>query len=120
MKIEKKSILLIVDDWEAQERFEEFFHKHGYDVTCAPFAKTGLEIIRKTELHFDVILVDLCFEDVSPLEFLKSYTKIRKQKHPELLVILEESPHDIAEMKKLLLARERLIPRPFQWNDLLT
>lgn len=116
---EKKSILLIVDDWEAQERYEDFFTKHLH-VTCAPFAKTGFELIRNTELHFDIILVDLSFEDVSPLEFLQRYSKIRKHNHPKLLVILDESGHDIREMKLLLAQNEYLIPRPFQWSALLT
>ncbi|MCM0606182.1 MAG: hypothetical protein KA715_08840 [Xanthomonadaceae bacterium] len=114
----KKSILLIVDDWEAHERYEDFFTKH-FHVTCAPFAKTGFELIQNSELQFEIILVDLSFEDVSPLEFLQRYSKIRKHKHPKLLVILDEGGHDIREMKLLLSQNEHLIPRPFQWSALL-
>lgn len=114
---DRKSILLIVDDWEAQERYEDVFSPH-FEVTCAPFAKTGYELIR-SQLHFDVILIDLNLEDVSPLEFLRRYSQLRKPSHPKLLIILDEGGHDIREMKALLKENEYLIPRPFQWTALL-
>lgn len=114
----KKTILLIVDDWEAQERYEDHLAPH-LEVTCAPFAKTGLECIVRAESPFDFILVDLAMEDVSPLEFMQRYGRVKKSDRSQIVVILDEGGHDAAELNRLLRKQGVLVPRPFQWTNLL-
>jgi DNA-binding NtrC family response regulator len=57
--------LLIVDDWEALERYEEMLSA-DFEVECAPFFSTGLEFLQSKTV--DVILLDLTVEHVSQEE----------------------------------------------------
>ena len=58
----KRKLLLIVDDWELLERYEERF-SGAFEVLCAPFGTEGVRMAR--EERPDLILLRLVFENMS-------------------------------------------------------
>lgn len=58
----KPKLLLIVDNWELLERYEERFSE-AFEVLCAPLGVEGIRIAR--EESPDVILLNLVFENVT-------------------------------------------------------
>ena len=58
----KKKLLLIVDDWELLERYEERFSP-VYDVLCAPLGSEGMRLAR--EESPDAVLLNLTFENMT-------------------------------------------------------
>jgi CheY-like chemotaxis protein len=61
----QQKLLLIVDDWELLERYEEQL-SHEFEVFCAPFGPEGIQIARETAP--DAILLHLTFENMTNRE----------------------------------------------------
>lgn len=62
-------LLLIVDDWELLERYEERF-SNDFSVFCAPFGPEGIRMAR--EERPDLILLNLTFENMTNEEACQS------------------------------------------------
>ena len=60
--MKKHKILLIVDDWELLERYEERFSPM-YEVSCAPLGPEGVRMARE-EIP-DLVLLNLHFENMT-------------------------------------------------------
>ena len=63
-----KRILLVVDDWEALDRYESRLNSE-FEVVTAPFGQTGLEELERTPRP-DAVVVELGFENMTNEEFL--------------------------------------------------
>lgn len=61
----RPKILLVVDDWELLERYEESFSADA-DVLCAPLGPEGIRLARSTPP--DLILLNLTFENMTTEE----------------------------------------------------
>jgi CheY-like chemotaxis protein len=73
-----RKVLLIVDDWEALEWYEDQLSSE-FEVTCAPFGSEGIRLAK--ELQPDKIFMDLILEDMSPgegIEELQSDPKTQR------------------------------------------
>ncbi len=57
-----KKLLLIVDDWELLERYEERFMS-TYEILCAPLGPEGIRIAQE-EIP-DAVLLNLTFENMT-------------------------------------------------------
>ncbi len=57
-----RKLLLIVDNWELLERYEERFSQ-AFEVECAPFGSDGVRMARENPP--DLILLNLNFEDMT-------------------------------------------------------
>lgn len=112
----KPPLLLVVDDWEAQERYEHLLAP-DFDVICVLFAKDGIEMIREGQECPQKILVDLTFEDCTPLEFVEAVTR-DKFREFGLLVIIEQASPEKDKIMSHLTANDRLLERPFEWLEL--
>src|SRR4051794_21802056 len=64
-------LLLIVDDWEALERYENELAGH-FELLSAPFGEMGIDLAREEKP--DLLFVDLTFEDMTPAEARKALT----------------------------------------------
>ena len=60
--MEKPYLLLIVDDWELLERYEERFSK-AFEVGCAPLGPEGVRMAQQRIP--DLVLLDLTFENMT-------------------------------------------------------
>ncbi len=108
----KHSLLLIVDDWEALERYEERLSPRFTMVEGWPMAKEGLH--RAREGGWSAILLDLVFEDVTPAEAVTILKQDPLTSGVPLIVIGSRE-----ELERLPLAeRDQRIFRPFQWPQL--
>lgn len=58
----KPKVLLVVDDWELLERYEESFSTAA-EVLCAPLGSEGVRIAR--EQLPDLVLLNLTFENMT-------------------------------------------------------
>lgn len=61
----KRKLLLIVDDWELLERYEERLSS-GFAVLCAPLGSEGIRMAR--EDRPDAIVLNLTFENMTVAE----------------------------------------------------
>ena len=101
------SLLIIVDDWEALDIYENAIAPH-FELTAFPMAKEGLEWA--TQHRPDRILLDLTFPDVTPQEALTSLKSSELTRKIPVLVIGEttESCPDA----------DLALPRPFEMSEL--
>ena len=87
-------LLLVVDDWEALERYEDRLAPHFAATEAWPLGSEGLK--RATEEAFDLILIDLTLEDLTPAE-----AEARLKSHPALgqpRVIYVGEPAELASI----------------------
>ena len=112
-----KRLLVICDDWEALERYEDHLSPH-FAVLAAPFAQVGYEMAREEQP--DQILIDLVFEDVSVVEAVRILRKSTVTRDIPITVILDQREmvlvdHGIFPIKK----RDRSVTRPFEFSKLI-
>jgi CheY-like chemotaxis protein len=109
---EGSSLLMIVDDWEALERYEERLSASFTEAEGWPMAKEGLE--RARERRWGMILLDLVFEDVTPGEAVAALKRDPQTSGVPLVVVGSRD-----ELEPLALSdRDQRIHRPFEWSDL--
>ncbi len=70
--INRKTILLIDDSLDLLELNSMLLEMEGHQVLCAQSGKAAFEIIQETE-KLDLILLDLCMEDMNGIEFLRQF-----------------------------------------------
>lgn len=107
------ALLLIVDDWEALERYEDRLSAHFSEVEACPMAKEGLE--RARERHWDRILIDLVLEDVTPAEAVARLKKDPRSSRVPLVVV--GAAEELADLH--LDFPDRRVHRPFEWAALV-
>lgn len=88
--MKKPILLLIVDDWELLERFEERFIKN-YIVLCAPFGDIGVEMAQETSPH--LIFLHLTFENRTNDEILAALSQDPRTKNIPVKLKVEEIPN---------------------------
>jgi CheY-like chemotaxis protein len=55
----KRKVLLVIDDWELLERYEDAFSRE-FEILCAPFGPEGIALARSERPG--LILLNLAFE----------------------------------------------------------
>jgi hypothetical protein len=106
------SLLMIVDDWEALERYEERLSPGFSAVEGWPMAKEGLA--RARECSWGAILLDLVFEDVTPAEAVAVLKQDPLTSGVPLIVVGSRE-----ELEGLSLhERDQRVFRPFEWPRL--
>ena len=107
------SLLLIVDDWEALERYEEKLQPYFDEIEACPMPKEGIE--RAWEKPWSQILLDLVLEDMTPAEAVGAL-RGNPLTEPTPLVLVG----DTAELESIALREKDLkITRPFEWSALI-
>lgn len=114
--VKLESILLVVDNWELQERYEEKLSSH-FEVTCVPFAQTGLEILVQSQDRFRHLVVDLSVESMTHLEFLDELRKLPAFENTKIWVIDDENP--AGALKNRLKENDQILIRPIRLDSLL-
>lgn len=105
-----RSILLIVDDWEALERYEEKLSPHFGECEACPLGRLGLE--RARERGWDVILFDLTSEDLTPDEARAELGQKPAAGRPRVIWVGGLGEEGCEEVQSSL-------QRPFAWGDLI-
>jgi CheY-like chemotaxis protein len=107
-----RTLLLIVDDWESLEWYEDRLQQ-DFQVTCAPFGSEGIRLAQ--ELQPDLIFLDLVFEDMTPIEAFQNLQDNPKTKEIPTILIL--NPEDTLAFQ--FPEKTSALTRPFQFEDLL-
>lgn len=110
-----ESLLLVVDNWELGERYEEQLSSR-FEVTCAPFAQTGLEIIAESPQLFSHLVVDLSVESITPIEFLNELRKLPTFESIQIWVIDEQA--EPGPLRNLLKDTDQILNRPVRFDSL--
>jgi len=106
-------ILLVVDDWEALERYEDKLAPRSASVEAWPLGREGLK--RAAEAEFDWILVDLILEDLTPTEAHAELGAHPPVGSPRLIYV--GSPAEIQDIPEE--SGIKKLNRPFEWTTLL-
>lgn len=108
-----RRVLLIVDDWEALEVYENRLQTH-FEIMTAPFGSDGMR--QAEESAPDVIFVDLVFEDMTPSEALLALQSNLKTKI--IPTVLVDGPGGKLENQNLP-QRIVVFKRPFSFEELI-
>ncbi len=98
-------LLLIADDWEANERYEERLSPH-FELLSALFGSDGVRMA--AEEHPDVILLDLTMEDMTPEEGCAALDRNAASRDIPRIVIADGN---VRATKKFA--------RPYQFEELI-
>jgi len=109
------SVLLIVDDWEALERYEERLASISTEIEACPLSKEGLR--RSGAQEWDWVLLDLTSEDLTLEEACRG--RLAQNSSRWFLVGSEE---EFSRLRSLELVRPQdgTLTRPFDWQNLLS
>lgn len=83
--IKKPVILVIEDDLELRELYEQRLRLEKFDVRLAPDGQTGLELAQREKP--DVILLDLRLPKLNGFEFLKKLKSSPETKNISVVVL---------------------------------
>ncbi len=108
-----RSLLIIADDWEALERYEERLSQVFSCVEAWPMGGEGLN--RATEQKFDCIVLDLVLEDLTPREAAERLSVSPPMGSPRMIYVGE--PSDLQGI--LDGPRITKLVRPFDWSRLI-
>ncbi len=107
------SLLIVADDWEALERYEEQLSKAFSHVEAWPLGAAGLR--RATEQRFDCIVLDLVLEDLSMKEAAAQLQSAPPVGAPRVVYIGEP-----ADLSGILDGPGTVkLSRPFDWAELI-
>ena len=66
------SILLIDDDVEILNALRRFLRKHGYNVTATAWPIDAVELLGKTDCHFDIVIIDLRMPSINGFTMMRA------------------------------------------------
>jgi two-component system cell cycle response regulator len=112
----QKGLLLIVDDWEALEVYEDRL-KNYFRIYSAAFGSEGIRLAQ--ELPVDRILIDLTFEDMDAAEACEKLRTHPKTKGIPLTVIVSEDEKAFEKAEMFPLPADQFYRRPFPFEQLL-
>ena len=109
------SVLLIVDDWEALERYEDRLTPISTEVEAVPLSKEGLR--RSGAQEWDWVLLDLTSEDLTLEEACRGRLEGSSSRW-----FLVGSEQELSRLQALGLIRPQdgTMSRPFDWPNLLS
>ena len=106
------TLLLVVDDWEALERYEDRLSSMFLCTEAWPLGREGLK--RALEIDCQMILIDLTLEDMTPLEAERWLRANPPRGSPWILYVGERS-----ELEQIIQGDQiRKVLRPFDWETL--
>ncbi len=106
-----KRVLLIVDDWEALEVYENRFARAGFDVHGASFGAYGID--QAVELRPDHIFIDLTFEDMHAQEACAELRQREDTRQIPITVVLNAGEAELTLPGRFPLVGDRVLRRPF-------
>ena len=109
-----KKLLIIDDDPDIREMFEDLFGEEGFQVLMADSGELGLEMFESESV--DLILCDLIMPGIGGMEVLR---KIRKkdQEIPCLMLSGHMTPENFLRCKKA--GATDIFEKPIDYQDLL-
>jgi len=111
----KNKLLIVADDWEALEVYENRLSS-DFNVITAAFGKEGVKAAK--EKIPDVIFVDLVFEDMHASEFCTLLRAEEKTANIPILVVLNKDEEKFKQPhfpKK----QDSVFVRPYLFEDLV-
>jgi CheY-like chemotaxis protein/two-component sensor histidine kinase len=115
----RRPVLMLVDDDDTtRETLQELFVAAGYDVVEATSGKEALSIAREYGGIIDVLITDICLDDIDGLDLVERLHPLR----PDMAVLyLSGWPSDDPSIRMALQKRTRVsfVPKPIVFDRLL-
>jgi DNA-binding response OmpR family regulator len=110
-------ILIIDDDETYRSLLKNRFEREGFETELAPEGNTGIKLFKQG--NFDLVITDLIMPDKEGVETI---TELRRD-YPQVKIIAM-SGGGISAAESLLntaqkLGANRVIVKPFEWDDML-
>lgn len=114
--LDKKSILIIDDDFAIRELIESLFmDDEQYVVLKAETSKDGLNILEMQ--HIDLILLDIMMPQMDGYEFCRKVRNVSKNKHIPIIILTAK--HQQADVQEGIKAgADEYITKPFDLDML--
>jgi CheY-like chemotaxis protein len=114
------NLLIIVDDWEALEVYENILGAH-FKIHSSPFGSEGIRLAQEWSSHEPLgrVLIDLTFEDMHASEACEQLRKDPRTQKIPLTVILNEGEELLELPGRFPQAGDQVYQRPFPFEQLL-
>lgn len=112
----QKNVLLIVDDWEALEVYENWLSPH-FQLRSAPFGSEGIRVAK--EQRPDRIFLDLTFEDMSTVEACQKLRALDETRTVPLTLVLGQDEGSVDLPGVFPLPGDQWVRRPYEFSELL-
>lgn len=96
---EPRRIMIIDDDEDILNLFNDFLTKIGYDVVSYSDPHAALEEIRQGPMRYSLILTDIRMPGISGLELIKNVCKINQNIRIMLMSAFEINGEDLRELR---------------------
>ena len=106
-------LLVIDDEIEICEILKGFFSERGYEVIYSVTGQGGIDAI--SAMKPDIVMLDLCLEDMSGLDILKT---IKERTPSPIVIIITGSASDDDERLAMKLGADYYIRKPFSIEKL--
>jgi len=113
----QKTLLLIVDDWEALEVYETRLSPH-FRILTAAFGSEGLRVAQ--EQRPELIFIDLTMEDMHASEACERLRAMPETRAIPLILILNENEKAVEKAGVFPLPGDRLVRRPYRLEELIS
>lgn len=101
------TILIVEDDQQTRELYEEILKDAGYTVATATDGEQGLQMIKDTK--YDLILLDIMLPKLDGLKVLEQAQKLIKPKRQPIIVMTNMASISILQEAQTLGALNTLI-----------
>lgn len=115
MSNEKISILIVDDEQELLEMYQEFFEMEGFQVTTASSAIDGMNIYKENQ-DINLIISDSHMKHMSGIDFLKKL-KLTYQTIPAFYLTTGASEYTDEQIKSF--GGRGLILKPFDLDEII-
>ena len=111
------TVLVVEDETLLRQAVARILQKAGFEVLEASDGTAAIDVLRRSEVQIDLILLDLTLPGASSQEVLREAARTR----PELKVILTSAYSEETAMRATLNTPfiSRFIRKPFQLGDLI-
>ena len=112
-------LLIIEDDFRLAQMVTEYLHQSGFDVTHAPSATQGLQLLHQVHSPIQLIILDLMLPDMDGLEVCRKIRALPSALNSTPVLMLTAKGDPMDRVVGLELGADDYIGKPFEPRELL-
>lgn len=118
MENSKQTILVVEDNENTRRLLETILRSAGYDVTLAPDAEEGLQVLQG-DAPIDLVLLDLFLPGADGMQFLRMRAEMEPDRQPPVIVVSATEDMDTLRPQLRELGAKLALRKPFDVQELL-
>lgn len=115
---QKQTILVVEDNENTRRLLETILRSAGYEVTLAPDAEEGLQILQG-QAPVDLVLLDLFLPGADGMQFLRLRADMEPDRQPPVIVVSATEDMDTLRPQLRELGAKLALRKPFDVQELL-